>query len=107
MHKGYFTTLRREFIQGIAGFDPKYLGIYHIVHLAVTSPSVLLYAFWNTLNPALKSFLKNIATKQFFKLLVLLRIIFFQDLVFLCQKYPRYLLFDHFLFFLPEYGVIV
>ena len=48
---------------------------------------------------------KDIATKQFLKLLALLRIIFLQNSVFLRQKYPRHPLFDHPLYFLPEYGV--
>ena len=105
MHKGYLTTLSQEFMQGMVGFDLKYLETYHIACSAVTLSSVLLCVFWDTLNPALENSSKDIVTKQFPKLLALLYIIFFQDFIFLRQKYLRHPLFDHFLFFLPEYGV--
>ena len=45
MHKGYLTTLPREFMRSMAGFDPKHPGRYHIARSAVTPPSVLLCAF--------------------------------------------------------------
>ena len=60
----------------MAGFDPKYPKTYQIAYLIVTPFSVLLGTFWGTLNPALENSLKDIAIKQFFKLLVLLCIIF-------------------------------
>ena len=70
MHKNYLTTLLQEFILGIVGFDPKYLGTYHIFYSIVIPPFVMLYVFWDALNPVLKNSLKDIDTKQFLKLLV-------------------------------------
>ena len=105
MHKGYLTTLPREFMRGMAGFDPKHPGTYHIARSAITPPSELLSAFWSPLDAALGVLFNDIATNQFVKLLQFLRIVFLQDSVFLRQKYPRHPLFDHSLFNMPEYGV--
>lgn len=94
-------------MQKIVDFDLKYLGTYDIIYSVVTLFSVLLCAFWDVLDPVLEIFFKDITIKQFLKLLALFSIIFFQNSIFGCQKYPRHLMFDHFLFFLSEYRVFV
>lgn len=86
MHKGYLITLPKEFMLSMAGFDPKYLGTYHIIRSIVTPLFIILCAFWDALNSALKNSLKDIDTKQFFKLLVFLQIIFFSRLCFFTLK---------------------
>lgn len=92
-------------MQDMVGVNLKYLGIYYIAYLIVIQLFILLCVFWNTLDSVLENFLKNIAIKQLFKLSALFCIIFFQDSIFLYQKYPSHFLFNYYLFFLPNYKV--
>ena len=105
MHKGYLTSLPREFMRGMAAFDPKHPGTYHIARAAVTPSSELLSSFWPSLDKWLKHFFNDIATIQFVRLLDYLRVVFLQDSVLLRQKYPQHPLWNHRLFSLPEYDV--
>ena len=102
MHKGYLTSLPREFMRGMAGFDPKHPGTYHIARAAVTLSSELLSSFWPSLDKWLKHSFVDIATIQFVRLLDYLRVVYLQDSVLLRQKFPQHPLWNHRLFSLPE-----
>ncbi len=105
IHKGYLTSIPEEFMRGMAGFDPKYPGTYYIARASVSSSTDLLTFFWDPLDKWLQYSCQDIATIQFLKLLAYFRIVFLQDSVLLCQKYPKHPHWNHRLFSLPSYDL--
>ena len=84
----YLTTIPREFIRGVADFEPDYASSYFLPRAAVQPPSSLLRRVWPELDRWREAHLElpgatekvtpNLAAGAFLELLERLRAVFLQ-----------------------------
>lgn len=110
----YLTDLPRQFMRGMADFEPDYASNYFIPRETVRPPASLRQRVWPQLDSWRQAHLSlpeaskvvepNLAAGGFLELLDKLRDVFLQDSVFLRRDFPSHPLFRDALFASPEYA---
>jgi hypothetical protein len=110
----YLTDLPRQFMRGMADFEPDYASNYFIPRETVKPPASLCRQVWPQLDRWRQAHLglpeasevvePNLAAGGFLELLNKLRDVFLQDSVFLRRDFPSHPLFRDALFASPEYA---
>ena len=110
----YLTDLPRQFMRGVADFEPDYASNYFVPRETIKPPPSLRRQVWPQLDRWREAHLDlpgatevvepNLAAGGFLELLDKLRDVFLQDSVFLRQDHPSHPLFRDALFASPEYA---
>jgi hypothetical protein len=110
----YLTDLPRQFMRGMADFEPDYASSYFIPRDTIRPPPSLRRQVWPQLDRWRQAHLDlpgasevvepNLAAGGFLELLDKLRDVFLQDSVFVRQKHPRHPIFRDALFATAEYA---
>jgi hypothetical protein len=110
----YLTELPRQFMRGMADFEPDYASSYFVPRATVKPPATLRRRVWPQLDrwreahldlPSASEVVEpNLAAGGFLELLDTLRDVFLQDSVFLKREYPGHPLFRDALFATAEYA---
>lgn len=103
MHRAYLTSLPRKFIRGMAGFQAEHSGTYFVARGQMEPSNDLIQLIFPKLDYWVNQPTDDIATKQFLKLLVYLRVVFLQDSVLLRAQYPEHSLWKLAVFRHPLY----
>jgi hypothetical protein len=110
----YLTDLPRQFMRGMADFEPDYASNYFVPRETVRPPLALRQRVWPQLDRWRQAHLDlpgatevvepNLAAGGFLELLDKLRHVFLQDSVFVRRDHPHHPLFRDALFASPEYA---
>ena len=108
MENCYLTSLPREAMRTLAGFEPG-RGNFYTKRATLQPPETLQKAIFPEVDDWLRRIDKakceeNIAAVVFFKLLAYLRSVFLQDSMFMQQKFPHHPAWQHKMFSSDEYG---
>lgn len=110
----YLTDLPRQFMRGMADFDPDYATSYFVPRETIKPPPVLRQRIWPQLDHWRRAHLElsgasevvepNLAAGGFLELLDKLRDVFLQDSVFRRREHPAHPIFRDPLFSTAEYA---